>query len=30
VRNIGEFYDAFEVSPDDELWLDPSQRVRIW
>ena len=30
VRNIDEFYDAFEVSPNDALWLDPSKRVTIW
>lgn len=30
VRNIEEFYDAFEVSPSDALWLDPSKRVTIW
>ncbi|WP_401000291.1 M13 family metallopeptidase [Agromyces sp. GXQ0307] len=30
VRNIDEFYTGFEVTPDDELWLDPADRVRIW
>jgi len=30
VRNIDAFYDAFDVSPDDALYLDPAQRVRIW
>ncbi|MGZ8719484.1 MAG: M13-type metalloendopeptidase, partial [Aeromicrobium sp.] len=30
VRNIDAFYDAFNVSKDDELWLDPSERVTIW
>ena len=30
VRNIDEFYTGFEVSPDDALWLDPAERVRIW
>jgi len=30
VRNIDEFYTVFEVTPDDELWLDPADRVRIW
>ena len=30
VRNIPEFYDAFGVSGDDELWLAPEQRVKIW
>lgn len=30
VRNVDAFYDAFDVTPDDALWLDPSQRVSIW
>lgn len=30
VRNIGAFYEAFSVSPDDALWLDPKERVTIW
>jgi putative endopeptidase len=30
VRNIDEFYDAFKVTPSDELWLEPSERVTIW
>lgn len=30
VRNISEWYDAFDVQPDDELYLPPEQRVRIW
>jgi putative endopeptidase len=30
VRNIDEFYAAFEVSEDDELWLEPDRRVTIW
>jgi putative endopeptidase len=30
VRNIDEFYAVFEVEPDDVLWLDPDDRVRIW
>ena len=30
VRNIGDFYTAFDVTPDDALWLEPSQRVTIW
>ena len=30
VRNIDAFYDAFAVSPDDELWLAPEERVTIW
>ncbi len=30
VRNLDEFYDAFAVGADDELWLAPEARVRIW
>jgi putative endopeptidase len=30
VRNIGAFYDAFDVKPSDKLWLDEAERVVIW
>ncbi len=30
VRNIDEFYSAFEVSEDDDLYMAPKERVRIW
>jgi putative endopeptidase len=30
VSNIDEFYAAFDVGPDDGLWLDEDQRVKIW
>jgi putative endopeptidase len=30
VRNIDAFYDAFDVSESDELYLEPERRVRIW
>jgi putative endopeptidase len=30
VRNIDEFYDAFQVGEEDALWLAPEQRVTIW
>jgi putative endopeptidase len=30
VRNIDAFHTAFDVSENDELWLAPDQRVRIW
>ena len=30
VRNIGAFYEAFDVKPGDKLWLDPAERVVIW
>ena len=30
VRNLDEFYAAFDVGATDELWLEPATRVRIW
>jgi putative endopeptidase len=30
VRNIDAFYDAFEVTDSDALWLDEDKRVTIW
>jgi putative endopeptidase len=30
VRNIDAFYDAFDVTEADALWLEPEQRVTIW
>ena len=30
VRNIDAWYEAFDVGPDDALWLPPEERVRIW
>ena len=30
VRNLDEFHEVFETSPDDALWVEPDQRVRIW
>ncbi|WP_308124029.1 M13 family metallopeptidase [Mycolicibacterium xanthum] len=30
IRNMDAFYEAFDVSESDELYLDPHQRVRIW
>ena len=30
VRNVEEFYTAFDVTPDDELYLPPAERVSIW
>jgi len=30
VRNIDAWYDAFGVTPDDELYLPPEERVSIW
>ncbi|WP_168914682.1 M13 family metallopeptidase [Microcella flavibacter] len=30
VRNIDAFYEAFSVTSDDALWLEPKERVTIW
>ncbi|MFF2631558.1 M13 family metallopeptidase [Microbacterium sp. NPDC058021] len=30
VRNIDAFYDAFDVTEGDALWLAPEERVTIW
>jgi putative endopeptidase len=30
VRNLDEFHEVFETTPGDGLWLDPTERVRIW
>ncbi len=30
VRNVDAFYEAFNVTSEDALWLDPSERVSIW
>ena len=30
VRNLDEFYRAFDVSATDDLWIEPADRVRIW
>ncbi|PJI94489.1 M13 family metallopeptidase [Luteimicrobium subarcticum] len=30
VRNVPEFYAAFDVAPGDALYLSPEERVRIW
>ncbi len=30
LRNLNEFYEAFDVTEKDALWLDPAERVRIW
>lgn len=30
VRNIDAFHEAFGVGEGDRMWLDPSERVRIW
>ncbi|MBT0567505.1 M13 family metallopeptidase [Williamsia sp. CHRR-6] len=30
IRNVDDFYTAFDVRPTDALYLEPDQRVRIW
>jgi len=30
VRNLDEFHEVFGTTPDDALWLDQAERVRIW
>ncbi len=30
VRNVDDFYTAFDVTESDALWLDPAERVAIW
>jgi len=30
VRNVPEFYEAFDVSEDDAMYLAPEDRVKIW
>ena len=30
IRNIDSFYESFDVSESDELFLEPAARVRIW
>ncbi len=30
VRNVPEFYEAFDVKPGDKLYLAPKDRVKIW
>lgn len=28
--NVAEFYEAFDVDPDGNMWIEPDQRVTIW
>ena len=30
VRNVPEFYEAFDVQEDDALYLSSEERVKIW
>ncbi|WP_263969805.1 M13-type metalloendopeptidase [Companilactobacillus kimchii] len=29
-QNMDEFYDAFDVTEKDGMWLDKDKRVNIW
>jgi putative endopeptidase len=30
VRNVDEWYKAFDIGPGDKLYLKPEDRVRLW
>ena len=30
VRHLDAWYDAFNVGPEDELYLPPEERIKIW
>ncbi len=30
VRNMDQWYSAFDVKPEDKMYLEPEKRVRIW
>ncbi len=30
LRNIDTFFDAFDITPGDKMWLDPAERAIIW
>jgi putative endopeptidase len=30
VRNVDEWYKAYQIAPGDKLYLEPEDRVRIW
>jgi putative endopeptidase len=30
LRNMDEFFDAFEIVEGDPMYLAPTERVRIW
>ena len=30
VRHLDAWYDAFDVSPEDDLYLPPEERIKIW
>ncbi len=30
VRNMDQWYEAFDIGEDSEMYLPPEERVRIW
>jgi putative endopeptidase len=30
LRNIDAFHEAFQVGPEDDMWLPPEERVQLW
>ena len=30
IRNMDEFYEAFDIQKGDKMWLDPEKRVKVW
>jgi putative endopeptidase len=30
MRNVDTWYDTFKVKPDEKMFVDPKDRVRIW
>jgi putative endopeptidase len=30
IRNLEEFFNAFNIQPDMPMWRDPADRVIIW
>ena len=30
IRNMNEFHEAFDIGPDDPMYLPPDERIVIW
>ena len=30
LQNFSEFYEAFDITEEDAMWLPPEERVVIW
>ncbi len=30
LRHIDQFYEAFDIKPGDQMWMEPEKRSRIW